>query len=147
MNALVMAVHARQAARGLGGWDVGDDGVPFYTPDGGSVGGSGGGSGFNWNNLVGTVGSTLSNIFGRNNNSSAQLSLLQQQQALAAAQAAAARNSSSADSSDDSGGVGISFSDKGLRLGSKTTISYPTLGLAALAIVLVQSSGFQKRGR
>jgi hypothetical protein len=142
---------------GLGGWDVGDDGVPVWvdgsSPGGSIYGGSSGGSSgdFNWNNFANTVGGTLSSIFGHGNTSNnAALLAAQQQAALLAAQQAAARAATSnpgannADDDSDSG-LGIAFTDKGLRLGEKTTISYGMLLAGGAVIMLVQSSGFQRR--
>jgi hypothetical protein len=107
-------------------------------------------SGFNWNNLTNVVGSTLSTIFGNRNNSAAQLSLMQQQQALMAAQAAARNSGSNATDGDDSdggGGLGVKFTDKGLRLGQQTTIGYGTLLGGVALLLLIQSPGFTSRKR
>ena len=150
-NALLLAAHRAHAQRGLGAdgpWVDPD----IFTRDFGSPPSltSGGNWWSDWGSgLATTVGGTLSSIFGNRNSGS---NALQQQAALLAAQQAAAaarNNSSAADDDDDSGddSFGLKFTDKGLKLGQKTTISYTTLMLAGVAIFLVQSPGFQRRGR
>lgn len=62
-------------------------------------------------------------------------------------QALLAARDAAKDDDDGGSGLGISFTDKGLKLGSKTVISYPVMGIAALALMMIQSSGFQKRGK
>jgi Flp pilus assembly pilin Flp len=138
-NPVIRLAHAQ----GMGG--LGNSIDDAFNRIGTSAGGGyDAGGGFDWNNFANTVGGTLSSIFGHNNSALAaqqQAALMAQLQAQAAARSATANNADD----DSGGGIGLAFTDRGLRLGSTTTISYPTLGIAALALFLVQSSGFQKR--
>ena len=145
------AVHLAMRARGMGvlggTWDVGSDGVPFYDAGGGSSGG-----GFDWGSIVAPItqfGTTFLAAWRDRGVAQAGINPNAQQQAFSlAAQQAAAAAAAARDNGDDSGsGFGLAFTDKGLRLGEKTTLSYPVIGLGIAAIVLLQSSGFQKRGR
>lgn len=147
MHPLVLAQHH---ARGLGNYGVHEElhnfGInpTFPTSSGG-----------NWyskwgQGVIGQAGQILTGIFGNRGNNNA--ALLQQQQALLAAQQAAARGNSTprydeSDDRDSDDGIGIRFTDKGLRLGEKTTISYSTMMIGAVVVFLIQSPGFQRRGR
>lgn len=150
MNILVTAAHARRAGLGSFGEDSFGGAIGSAAGDiFGSGSGGGGGRGFDWMGFANTVGGTLSNIFGNRNSSSAAL---QQQAALLAAQqaaaAAAARGNTNARDDDDSGGgLGIRFEDGHLRIGERTKISYSTLMIGGLALFLIQSPGFTRKGR
>lgn len=139
-----MTLNAYQMARGMGALD------DIYAQPG--VFGSNGGGG-NWyqdwgGGLINQAGQIITSIWG--NRSQPNTSLLQQQiaaqqAALEAQRRAAAAGDSVADDSDT--GIGIKFTDKGLKLGEKTTITYSTMLIGGVILFLVQSPGFQRKGR
>lgn len=143
LNPLVMAAHAR----GMGSLGSG----PFVDPNDfinnfgqPPVMADGGRGAFDWNGFANTVGGTLSSIFGRNNTNNAaaqQLALLQAQQA-----ANVYRTQGSNEEDDDDAGIGIKFESNHLKLGG-AKIPYSLLMIGGVAVMLLQSPGFQRRGR
>jgi hypothetical protein len=131
-------------ARGLSGVGLGnaiDDAFNRINQDADP---SGGGWYQDWGQgVIGQAGSILTGLFGHNNTQGLTAAQLQAQIAAQIAAQNAARTASN--SSADDSGIGIKFTDKGLQLGSSTTISYSMMMIGGLALFLVQSSGFQKR--
>jgi hypothetical protein len=138
MNYAIRLAHAH----GMGGLGNGIDDA-FNRLGSGS--GSDDGNDFNWNNFANTVGGTLSSIFGHPTANPATQGLTAAQvQAMIAAQNAA-RSASSNNADDDSGsGLGISFESNYLKLGG-AKVPYSMLLLGGLAVMMIQSKGFEKR--